>query len=132
MEWDDGPAEDHYADDAFYVRGQWKVVGAGLYGYPTDAETSPYQIAAEDLLQPAGEAGEALYAWPLWVSQKTWVDLEDFLAAYHMACRIHSPKLGGVYDRATFERSAGAARKYREDTPSIAEARAGSPASAGP
>lgn len=71
------------AGKPYYVGHQWKVDGDGI-----DTISGSYFIEAERL-------GELYYpdpisSWPPHLSEKNWVDMKDFEAAFRVALEVHA------------------------------------------
>ncbi|TGP69186.1 hypothetical protein EN868_11200 [Mesorhizobium sp. M2D.F.Ca.ET.225.01.1.1] len=87
-----------------YHSGQWVVTGDGMTG------DGWYFIAADRLEERRGSGqGTGHYDWPLHMVDKTWVDVEQFLAAITVALERHCPG----YDREELAWSADNMREHR-------------------
>lgn len=76
-----------------------------------------YYIAADQLTEiSTGERGpgtEGLYDWPLHMTGKMWVDVEDFLAVFYQAVQFHNGKYKPDFDRRVFQATAIQCRSER-------------------
>jgi hypothetical protein len=63
---------------------QWQVTEYGI-----ERKDGNYFIRAEDLRNDLGPGG-----WVGHMSEKDWVDIEDFKRAYQVALRVHSQRTG--------------------------------------
>ena len=60
-----------------------------------------YHIDAKRFL----ESHDEFYEWPLHMAEKTWVNIEEFNAAFRQALAAHAGKYKGELDNAKLEAS---------------------------
>lgn len=70
----------------FYVGKQWAVTAYGIEQISDPAVLNPYyNIEADRLRQSMGNGG-----WVDHMSEKTWVDADEFAAVYSIALAVHT------------------------------------------
>ena len=89
-------------------RKQWRVTSWGLESI-SPRTNSNYWIEAEWLDRITTRSEDPLYDWPLHMAEKSWVDIEDFIAAFRQALIRHAKKIRPI-DPDILEASFGAAR----------------------
>ena len=67
------------SEQEHYRGAQWKVTDYGI-----EAIDGSYEIHRGDLSMDVGDGG-----WVGHMSEKTWVDMEDFKRAFEIARRVH-------------------------------------------
>jgi hypothetical protein len=83
---------------------QWAVTAHGLeaIGGWIDRPSWPggpsYFIAANRLTEKR-PGTERLYDWPLHMAEKTWVDIDAFIAAFTKALELHKGRYPGTVNR---------------------------------
>jgi DNA-binding transcriptional MocR family regulator len=67
------------------INPQWTVVDAGIKCLDHEYEITKSQLA--ELREP----NKGIAMWPLQMAEKSWVDIEAFVAAYENALIVHKP-----------------------------------------
>lgn len=90
-----------------FINGQWAVID---YGMTTVRPGAPYEynIDAPRLLTRSNGYPGGIYDWPYHMAEKTWIDIEAFIAAYQKAIDHHHP---GEADAELLEQTYAMARK---------------------
>ena len=79
----DGPAQ---RDVTCLANTQWAIVSDGIRCLEHD-----YCIAKTKLAELRESAGPGIAMWPLQMSEKSWVDIEEFLSIFERALIVHRP-----------------------------------------
>jgi len=74
-------------DEILWQGRQWAVTTFGI-----ERRDGTYTIQANRLAEHL-EPDEWLHAWIAHMSEKEWVDLEDFATAFYVACAMHGVRL---------------------------------------
>lgn len=74
---------------------QWAVTDVGLQC------ANPYYPISKSQLSELRERDTGVAMWPLQMAEKSWVDIEDFIAAFEEALRVHRPDGADLIDRPT-------------------------------
>lgn len=65
---------------------QWMVTEGGI-----SCLEHHYDIAKSQLTELRGTSGSGIAMWPLQMAEKSWVDVESFIAAFENALIVHRP-----------------------------------------
>lgn len=80
--------EINYTAPVYYIGSQWAVTGYGIEEVRSGARHNPYyHIGADSLDLNVGPRG-----WLGHMSDKTWVDIDDFRRAFEVAMKVHQAR----------------------------------------
>ena len=83
----------------------WKVTENSL------ESTRPYEYVIEAKRLTEMDQTSGLYSWPRQLAEKTWIDYEEFAAAYRAALSAHAAKHKLNVDQDLLERSIARGRE---------------------
>jgi len=89
---------------------QWAVSDFGLQSLTPNAPYV-YKVPASELLRLVRLGDHHLYFWIIQVSNKWWVDIESFIAAFSKALHVHEGRYDGTPDQDVLQASFARARQ---------------------
>jgi hypothetical protein len=91
---------------------QWAVTNTGIETLShISGIGAEYGFDAGRLVDSTKHRKGALYDWPVYMAEKEWVDLEDFLLIFTVALSLHHEKYDADVDFSKLEASVAEARR---------------------
>lgn len=100
---------------------QWVVTNTGIETLShISGVGADYGFDAGRLVDSTTHRKGVLYNWPVYLAEKEWVDLEDFLLIFTVALILHHEKYEPEVDFSMLEASFAEARRIAGSEPSNA------------